>query len=337
MNQLILDTFKKLIKTIELETYSLTDKKEIMMNEFRIMGLKKALKIMSNIKTEITDISQIKDLKGIGKGTLVRVQEILDTGKLKELANYEKLIKKTKTKEAIVDDLMKVIGIGRIMAKNLIDTYKIKNALELKQLSDDGKIELNDKLKIGLKYLGKFEGSIQRNEVDKIYDHLQTMTDEYNKMMFVTICGSYRRGLPLMSDVDVMLCSLDLITMDDIINSNVLTEYVKYMKQQGFIIDDITDKNVKTKYMGFCKLNEGMLIRRIDIRLIPMESYFPALIYFTGSYYFNQEMRLNAKKLGYKLNEYGLYDNRNDEIITVLSEQDIFDKLEMKYLSPDER
>ena len=78
-------------------------------------------------------------------------------------------------------------------------------------------------------------------------------------------------------------------------------------------------------------------IRRIDIRLIPMVSYWPALLYFTGSYELNQNMRLKAKKMGYKLNEYGLYDLKTNDMIVVTSEQEIFEKLEMNYLLPNQR
>lgn len=335
-NQNIIEIFLKLIKIIEIETYSATDKKQITINKFRIASLKKALKIISSIKSKITNSDQIKDIKGIGKGTIDRVNEILTTGTLKEVANYDKIIKKSKSKEDIIEDLMKVIGIGRIMAINLIDMYKIKSAEKLKQLSDQGKIELNDKLKLGLKYLGKFEGSIPRKEIDKIYDHLQDITHQYDNSMFITICGSYRRGLTTMSDVDIMLTSLDIVTNDDL-TDNILDKYVNHLHQIEFLIDDITDKNIKTKYMGFGRLNNKLPIRRVDIRLIPMISYFPALVYFTGSYYFNQEMRIQAKRLGYKLNEYGLYDNRTNEMIPILSEQDLFAILEMKYLSPNER
>ena len=46
-------------------------------------------------------------------------------------------------------------------------------------------------------------------------------------------------------------------------------------------------------------------------------------------------MRRKAKKLGYKLNEYGLY--KNDDKIEIKSEKDIFKKLEMHYLKPKDR
>jgi ribosomal protein S13 len=292
----------------------------------------------------------LKGIKGIGPGTINRVDEILRTGSLAELKNYDKIVKKLGEKEQIIDDLTKVVGIGRVMAMNLISKYDIKSADELKRLSDAGKIDLNEKIKIGLKYLGKFEGNIPRKEIDNIYDYLQQKTDEYNSNMCITICGSYRRGLPTSSDIDILLSDLNLNTMDEVLESNALSKYVEYLHKIGFLLDDITDKNIKTKYMGFgispqLNLKSKALdrfkpknkIRRVDIRLIPMISYFPALLYFTGSYELNQEMRTIAKKLGYKLNEYGLYKLNTNEMIDILSEQDMFLKLNMNYLEPNKR
>jgi len=339
-NQLIIDCFKKLIQLIEYETNNLSDKKQILINRFRISSLKKSLRTIVKFDKKITDSKQIENLKGIGKGTINRINEILNTGTLVELANYKKITDKYQREEQIISDLMKVIGIGRIMAQQLISTYKIKSALELKKLSDSNQIQLNDKLKLGLKYLGKFQGSIPRSEIDRTYDYLQELTNKYKSSMFITICGSYRRGLPISSDIDILLCDLNFMTLDDLVlgsESDILQSYVKYLHEQKFLLDDITDKNIKTKYMGFGQLNQKLPIRRVDIRLIPMISYFSALLYFTGSYEFNQEMRSQAKKLGFKLNEYGLYDNRTDEMIIILSEQEMFSKLGMNYLSPEQR
>ncbi len=48
-------------------------------------------------------------------------------------------------------------------------------------------------------------------------------------------------------------------------------------------------------------------------------------------------MRNKAKKLGYKLSEYGLFKLSNNELIYTNSELEIFDLLDMKYLKPNER
>jgi DNA polymerase/3'-5' exonuclease PolX len=86
--------------------------------------------------------------------------------------------------------------------------------------------------------------------------------------------------------------------------------------------------------MGFCKYKD-LPIRRIDIRFIPFLSWYPALLYFTGSKEFNLMLRSNAKKMGYKVSEYGIF--KNNKNIYVESEEEIFKILGMKYLEPQER
>jgi len=60
-----------------------------------------------------------------------------------------------------------------------------------------------------------------------------------------------------------------------------------------------------------------------------------ALLYFTGNATLNLIMRRKAKKLGMKLNEYGLW--QDDEFIAGTDEQSIFEELGMKYKEPHER
>ena len=120
-------------------------------------------------------------------------------------------------------------------------------------------------------------------------------------------------------------------------------EQVKLTKNK-FLVDALTDKNIETKYMGFCQLKNKQkhLIRRIDIRYIPYNSYYTALLYFTGSDNYNKKMRDVAISMGYKLNEYGLFklkkdDSYSDTPVKVKSEKDIFKKLKLDYLEPHER
>ena len=53
-------------------------------------------------------------------------------------------------------------------------------------------------------------------------------------------------------------------------------------------------------------------------------------------------MRQIAKKLNYKLNEYGLFKKKknntfSDKSVKINSEKDIFDKLKLDYLEPNQR
>jgi DNA polymerase beta len=287
---------------------------------FKINAIANLIKIIKNYPKQIINGEELKDIKGVGKGSIEKINEIIKTGTLSYLNTN------ANTNNEIVNELTEVIGIGTVIAQKLIQKYKIKSLNELIKKVNSGEIEVNDKIMLGLKYVGKFKGKIPRQHIDNIYDYLIKFNSN------IVICGSYRRGLEYSSDIDVLLYNQDLLTIDDVKKSNMLNNYVKQLTKYKFIVDNITNNNV-TKYMGFIKWENT--IRRIDIRLIPYESIYTALVYFTGSYELNKIMRRKAKELGYKLNEYGLY--KNNKLIYITSEKELFKKLDMKYLKPTER
>jgi DNA polymerase/3'-5' exonuclease PolX len=304
MNNNIIDVLKQYLEKIKAE-------KTII---YKINAITNLIKIINIYPKEIKNGEELKDIKGVGKGSIEKINEILKTGTLSYLNNN------------ILSELTEVIGIGPSIANQLIQKYKIKSLDELIKKVIKGEIEVNDKIKLGLKYVGKFKGNIPRQHIDDVQDYLKQFNSN------IIICGSYRRGLDFSSDIDILLYNSQLLTMNDVKKSNMLNDYVKLLTKNKFIVDNITNNNV-TKYMGFAKWEN--VIRRIDIRLIPYESIYTALVYFTGSYELNRIMRIKAKELGYKLNEYGLY--KNNELIHITSEKELFKKLGMKYLKPTER
>jgi DNA polymerase/3'-5' exonuclease PolX len=304
MNNNIIDVLKQYLEKIKSE-------KAII---YKINAIANLIKIINIYPKEIKNGEELKDIKGVGKGSIEKINEILKTGTLSYLNNN------------ILSELTEVIGIGPSIANQLIQKYKIKSLDELIKKVIKGEIEVNDKIKLGLKYVGKFKGNIPRQHIDDVQDYLKQFNSN------IIICGSYRRGLDFSSDIDILLYNSQLLTMNDVKKSNMLNDYVKLLTKNKFIVDNITNNNV-TKYMGFAKWEN--VIRRIDIRLIPYESIYTALVYFTGSYELNRIMRIKAKELGYKLNEYGLY--KNNELIHITSEKELFKKLGMKYLKPTER
>lgn len=308
MNDNIINVLKLYLEQIKAENAII----------FKINAIANLIKIIKNYSKEIINGEELKDIKGVGKGSIEKINEIIQTSTLSYL--------NTNTNNEIVNELTEVIGIGTVIAQKLIQKYKIKSLDELIKKVNSGEIEVNDKIMLGLKYVGKFKGKIPRQHIDDIQNYLTKFNSN------IVICGSYRRGLEFSSDIDVLLYSQDLLTMNDVKKSNMLNNYVKQLSKYKFIVDNITNNNV-TKYMGFIKWEN--IIRRIDIRLIPYESIYTALVYFTGSYELNKIMRRKAKDLGYKLNEYGLY--KNNKFIYITSEKKLFKKLGMKYLKPTER
>ena len=85
-----------------------------------------------------------------------------------------------------------------------------------------------------------------------------------------------------------------------------------------------------------------MIVRRIDIRFIPYNSYGAAILYFTGSKLFNTQMRTWAIGKGYSLNEYGLKKlkdskNKEDILLPCKTEEEVFRILDYPYKTPEQR
>ena len=328
-NKLIVNKFKELIELLKIEVSLIYDQENKTINEFRVDALERNCNYISKMSTPITSTNDIKNIKGFGKGTLSRVQEILDTGSLKEITNMKIKIKKMFKIHLLIEELCKVIGIGSITAIRLINSWNITSLKDFKKRVKNKQIKVNDKIALGLKYEGKYEKIIPRKYIDKIYSQIKKVLS-INSI----ICGSYRRGYEKSHDIDLLLWDESLITQNDIRNSDKLRKCIIKLKKADIVTDDITSDQVKTKYMGFCTYKNKLY--RLDVRLIAFESLFTAITYFTGSYETNIKMRNRAKKLALKLNEYGLFNVMGNRL-SVDSEEHLFQRLRMKYLEPHER
>jgi predicted flap endonuclease-1-like 5' DNA nuclease len=210
---------------------------------------------------------------------------------------------------------------------------------------------------IGLKYYYDIGAKIPRDEITRIQQILQTAAAELNPEMIAQCCGSYRRGRARSGDVDCLLFHKGLATENDVRkweaeNGHILSAFAAKLAALGFLVDHLSCGD--TKYMGLCCMaGPDRTNRRIDIRLMPMNSYATALLYFTGSKNLNTDMRNRALARDMTLNEYGLYKFAKDpqgklikdtkgknikgEQILTPTEADVFTQVGMKYLEPHER
>jgi DNA polymerase/3'-5' exonuclease PolX len=210
---------------------------------------------------------------------------------------------------------------------------------------------------IGLKYYYDIGAKIPRDEITRIQQILQATAAELNPEMIAQCCGSYRRGRARSGDVDCLLFHKGLAGEDDVRrweadNGHILSAFAAKLAGLGFLVDHLSCGD--TKYMGLCRMaGADRTNRRIDIRLMPMNSYATALLYFTGSKNLNTDMRNRALARDMTLNEYGLYKFAKDtqgrlikdakgknikgEQIQTPTEADVFTQVGMKYLEPHER
>jgi DNA polymerase beta len=310
--------------------------------KFQAKAIQNGIRVIENFGEEITNTTEFlnkckeRGIKGIGKGIIERIEEILLTQQLSECSHYVE-----NEKDKVCELFKTITGVGDRKADEWYELgYRTIEDIYLGY--EEGKIELTHHIKMGLKYYQDLLLRIPRDEIDKMKKKIQKSISKIDKKIVFEICGSYRRGESTSGDIDIILSHPDYITnIEEVIH---LQRIVEKFVQDGIIIDHLTENGNK-KYMGFCRYSSRTPARRIDIRLFNYEHYWAGILYFTGNKNFNILIRNRAIEKGYSLNEYSLtriyvdeetYEKKK-EIILLHSEMEIFQLLDLEYMTPEQR
>uniref|UniRef100_A0A3Q1JH75 DNA polymerase n=1 Tax=Anabas testudineus TaxID=64144 RepID=A0A3Q1JH75_ANATE len=301
---------------------------------FWISVTRKAASTIAKYPNKIKSGEEAKKLDGVGAKIAEKIDEFLQTGKLRKLEK----IRNDDTSSSI-NFLTRVTGIGPAAARKFFEEG-------VKTLEDLKKIEhkLNHHQQIGLKYFEEFEKRIPRSEMEKMETLILGELEKIDEDYIGTICGSYRRGAASSGDIDILLTHPDYTSQSQK-QPRLLHAVVDHLESIGFVTDTLSKGD--TKFMGVCQLQQSdededeYLHRRIDIRLIPKDQYFCGVLYFTGSDIFNKNMRTHALEKGFTLNEYTIrplgVTGVAGEPLLVDSERDIFEYIQYKYREPKDR
>lgn len=294
---------------------------------------RKAAGTIAKYPTRITSGQEAKKLNGVGTKIAEKIDEFIRTGKLQKLEK----IRADDTNVAI-QQLTKVTGIGPAHAHKLV-SEGITSIEDLRKNTD----KLNHQQQVGLKHFEDFEKRIPREEMEQLEKFVLAVIKDIDPLYKANVCGSYRRGAANSGDIDILLTHPDFTSTSGK-KPSLLKAVINKLEEKKFITDHLSHGD--SKYMGVCKLpneKDGTehCYRRIDIRLIPHDQFFCALLYFTGSDQFNKAMRSKALEEGFTLNEYCIRPMGSTgvpgEPLPVTSEQDIFDYIGMNYKEPSER
>lgn len=291
--------------------------------QWKSLAYRKAIQVLKKIP-KVTKIEQIKNVKGIGQKTFEKIAEYLEFGHMSRLESLEN-IESVKT----ITFFSSIYGVGAKTASKWYHNGK-------RSIEDLKDLKLTKQQEIGIKYFKDMQIRIPRKEIENIEQLLKEVACKLDENIIVTICGSYRRGNYSSGDIDVLLSDPNS-KLD-----NLLEKILNELRKISFISDDITTSE-KDSYMGMCKIDQYH--RRIDIKVYPIEEYPFALLYFTGSNYFNRSMRFFCKKKGYSLSDkcirkvVRVFQEKIHEAdpIPCKNEKEIFDLLGLEYKEPHER
>ncbi|KAI0743040.1 hypothetical protein C8Q80DRAFT_1221327 [Daedaleopsis nitida] len=262
------------------------------------------------------------------------IMEIINTGNL------------TRIETELTDDVIvcwKFIGIYGVGMK----TARIWYNNGCRTLEDvaarKGRIKLSAAQEIGLRWYDDINQRIPRAEVQEIYNIVEATALRFDPKSFIRVMGSFRRGKADCGDIDVLITRP---TDDGKTHRGILRRLLAELHRRG-LPDDFDD--LELCYRGLCRRDENSLRRRIDFLTVPWSSRGAALLYYTGDDIFNRSLRLKANKMGYSLNQRGLYTNvirdpkdrrqklNKGQLLASETEEEIFKILGVPWQEPRER
>ena len=310
--------------------------------QYKINSYKKAIVTLTNLPNPLHSATDFSQLQHIGKSIDAKIREIINTGTLSHIPDT------FASDEKVLRTFTKIVNIGPATAKKWLK-QGIRSLSELKEAIHTGKVE-HANVEHWIKYIDGpivMKDSIPRQEMQQLVKIITTLLKEFNPDLRIHICGSYRRNKPVSNDIDIIIVDPKYETAGKLNRSKQLVQIIKFLIEKKVLFDHLTHKidKLTTKYMGLVPSPDNPhVVRRIDIRMVPVESEATAILYFTGSMRLNQQMRTVAKEQGMLLNEYCLKKLDSSATgakiktkINITSEKDIFELLGMTYLKPEER
>lgn len=305
-----------------LENLSILEKYYFNINDrWRRLAYSRAISAIKNYRGDITKLESSDLIPNIGKAIKRKIDEFIKTGKIKKVES----IKLECPKFLVLEKFNKIWGIGPKKAQKLY-SLGYRTIEELQNSTKKSNKLLTGQQQIGLKYYKDLQKKIPRNNILVIEVIIRAILNkEFGKKKYrLEIAGSYRRGAMYSGDIDCLITSTNFD----------LSKLVSILQEWRIITDILSAKS--NKFMGVANCpDRGFPYFRLDIEFVKSDEWITSLLYFTGSQNNNITMRSKAKRLGYKLNEYGLF--KRGVKINVSTEKDVYKLLGMKYLKPSER
>ena len=292
---------------------------------FRIRSYRNAAQALLNLAESAEDIlkdpaRKLTDIPSIGKGMAAHIEEFCEKG---ALSVHQQLRARY---PAAALELLNIQGLGPKGVSTLLAHFRIESLDDVAELARQGK--LRDLPRMGEKLEQKVIKSIEahkrsagRHLID-VADGLATELKEYlgqcRGVRKVTPAGSLRRGCETIGDLDLLVTGGSA--------ERIAEHFLKFPK--------ITDVIASGANKVSVKLKEGI---QVDVRMLEAASYGAAMQYFTGSKAHNVALRDRAKRLGYKLSEYGLFRVADGDNVASRTEKEIYQALDLSYIEPELR
>lgn len=268
---------------------------------------------------ELVQSGELKNMKGIGAKISERIREMVQEG---ACTYYEEL---KASFPSTLFDMLRVQGMGPKKVRILYKELGLDSLGALEYACRENRLltlpgfgaKTQDKILDGIERLKKFQ---ERQHLDVALFQANNLAEymrENPHVKELKIAGSIRRRRETIKDIDLLATSES--------PADLMKHFVDYPERETIIGQGETKSSITLK--------TGM---NADLRVVSDIQFPYALHHFTGSREHNTEMRGRAKRLGLKMNEYGLF-TEDEKTIPCIDEKELFDKLGLQFIPPELR
>ncbi|HKS95993.1 MAG TPA: helix-hairpin-helix domain-containing protein, partial [Terriglobia bacterium] len=290
---------------------------------FKAAAYDRAKRSIDGLPERLEDIARdptrkLTDIPGIGADLAAKIKELVETGQLKY---HQEQLKKVPRS---LLELMQLPGVGPQKVRLFYHNLKIQTLDQLEAAAKEGKLRelpgMSEKSEQNiLNALGALHRSAGRFRLDQAYEtaeEIQEFLAEIKGPQEITPAGSLRRGRDTVGDLDVLITGGD--------RARISERFLKFPRIAQVLVAGEDKISVKLKTQ-----------MQVDVRLLAPDEFGSALMYFTGSKEHNVALRDRAKRRGWKLSEYGLFEG--EKRIAGKTEEEIYKKLDLEYIPPELR
>lgn len=314
-----------------LETFgNILDLRSQGSDRFKVRAYRQAALTVQNLPKDLSEYYDKENKKltekipGFGPAIESKAIELIETGEVKELEKLKKTI------PAGLLDMLEIKNLGPKKVKKLWKELGIENMQDLEKEILAGRVaELEglgeksaEKILEGIK---NFEKYSKRTPLGLIHTQLQEITKSMKECKYVekvSIAGSSRRMKETIGDVDVLAAGKE----------KDLEKIIDYFMDLDYLSGPIEAKG-ETKVTTYLK-GSGT---QIDLRVVKPDEFGAALQYFTGSQSHNVKLRGLAKKMGLKINEYGVFKTSDDSKVAGITEEGVYESMNLQFVPPEIR
>lgn len=290
-------------------------------NRFRINAYRRAARAVEEIPEPVAGRvreDSLREIPGIGKDLAAKITELVQTG---GLAYYEEL--KAEIPPGLVS-LLQIPGIGPSTARTLFEQGGVAGIDQLEAAAREGRLRMLPGIRKKteaniLRGIEIFRSGMARRPRGMIMPevrHLESVMKRDASLVRLSPAGSIRRGRDTVKDIDLVGVSAD----------------PEQTMERFTTLSEVAEVLAAGATRASVRLHSGL---QVDLRLVDDASYGAALGYFTGSKEHNIRLRELAVKKGLKLNEYGLFRDR--ERLAGATEEEIFRALGLPFIPPELR